>query len=191
LFLEEKMASHSDPWYFHAAMYVIIVVLIALLVKVAIIDPKTIVAEDRFYRKESRLRMDNLKEAQILYYNKYNRFSANIDTLVSFVKYDPYVDSVVQAYDSLSRRPANPFKNLSHGEFTPDSLYHTPRSNQRYIVNIDTTTTIDTIVTRAGKVLRLDTNTVIGSRYVIEDPDGYGTIGSVESDALKNTASWE
>jgi hypothetical protein len=185
------MASKSDPWYFHAAMYVVIVILIGVLIKVAIIDPKSIVAEERFYRSESRLRMDNLKEAQILYFNKHGRFTDNIDSLVAFVKYDPFVDSVVNAYDSISRRPANPFDRLSHGEFTPDSLYHTPKSFQPYAMRIDTTTTVDTIVNRAGKVLRLDTNTVIGSRYVIEDPDGYGTIGSLENEALRNTASWE
>jgi hypothetical protein len=185
------MVSKSDPWYFHAAMYVIIVVLIALLVKVAVVDPKAIVAEERFYRKESRMRMSNLKEAQILFYNKYNRFSDNLDTLISFVKYDPYVDSVVNTYDSLYRRPANPFKPLSSGEFTPDSLYLSPKTSQPYVIRIDTSSSVDTIVNRAGKVLRLDTVTVIGSRYIIEDPDGYGTIGSVDNDALKNTASWE
>jgi hypothetical protein len=185
------MASKSDPWYFHAAMYVVIVILIALLIKVAVIDPKAIVAEERYYRKESRLRMDNLKEAQILFQKKHNRFSDNLDTLITFVKYDPFVDSVVNAYDSISRRPANPFDRLSHGEFTPDSLYLSPKSFQPYVIRIDTNTVVDTIVTRAGKILRLDTNTVIGSRYTIEDPDGYGTIGSLENEALKNTASWE
>jgi hypothetical protein len=150
-----KMASKSDPWYFHAAMYVIIVVLIALLIKVAVIDPKAIVAEEKYYRKESRLRMDNLKEAQILYYNKNNRFTDNLDSLIDFVKNDPYVDSVVKAYDSMSRRPANPFDNLSHGEFTPDSLFHSPKTFQRYVIRIDTTTSVDTIVNRAGKFFGL------------------------------------
>jgi hypothetical protein len=185
------MVSKSDPWYFHAAMYVIIVVLIGLLIKVAIIDPKDIVAEEKYYRTESRLRMDNLKEAEILYYSKYGKFTDNVDSLVNFIKTDPFVDSVVNAFDSISRRPANPFGPLSHGEFTPDSLNRSPKTYQQYIVRIDTTTTIDTVVNRTGKILRLDTNTVIGSKYIIEDPDGYGTIGSIDNDALKNTASWE
>jgi hypothetical protein len=185
------MASKSDPWYLHAAMYAIIVILIALLVKVAVIDPKEIVQEEKYYRKESRLRMDNLKEAQILWYNKYGRFTDNLDSLINFVKNDPYVDSVVNAYDSISRRPANPFDKLSTGEFTPDSLFRSPKSQQQYIVKIDTTSSIDTVVNRQGQMVRLDSNTVIGSRYYIEDPDGYGTIGSIENDALKNTASWE
>jgi hypothetical protein len=172
-------------------MYVIIVVLIALLVKVAILDPKEIVQEEKFYRRESRLRMDNLKEAQILWYNKHNRFTDNLDSLVDFVKNDPYVDSVVNAFDSISRRPANPFKSLYYGEFIPDSLYTTPKSYQRYIVKIDTSMDVDTIVNREGKVLRLDSNVVIGSMYYIEDPDGYGSIGSLDNEALKNTASWE
>jgi hypothetical protein len=185
------MVSSSDPWYVHAALYTVIVILIALLVKVAVLDPKEVVQEERFYRKESRLRMENLKEAQILWFNKYGRFTDNVDSLINFVKNDRYVDSVVNAYDSISRRPANPFKPLSHGEFTPDSLLHTPKSQQNFIVKIDTTTSVDSIMTRQNKLLRLDTVTVVGSKYYIEDPDGYGTVGSIENDALKNTASWQ
>jgi hypothetical protein len=185
------MSSKSEPWYFHAAMYVIIVVLIGILIKVAILDPKETVQEEKFYRNETRLRMDNLKEAEILWYNKYNRYTDNLDSLIAFIKYDPYVDSIVNAYDSVSRRPANPFDKLSTGEFTPDSLRRTPKTQSEFIIQVDTTTSVDTVVNRAGKVLRLDTTTVIGSRYYIEDPDGYGTIGSLDNDALKNTASWE
>jgi hypothetical protein len=89
-------------------------------------------------------------------------------------------------------KPANPFKSLLHGEFTADSLYRSPKSQSPFIVQIDTSVQSDTVVAaRTGKVLRVDTKTVIGKRYLIEDPDGYGTIGSIDNDALKNTASWE
>ncbi|MCK7528679.1 MAG: hypothetical protein MZV64_69545 [Ignavibacteriales bacterium] len=50
---------------------------------------------------------------------------------------------------------------------------------------------MDTVVNRQGKVLRVEKYTVIGKRYFIEDPDGYGTVGSLNDDALKNTSSWE
>jgi len=185
------MASKSDPWYLHAAMYAIIVILIGLLVKVAIIDPTKVVQEEKFYRLESRERMDNLKEAEILWFNKHNQFTDNLDALINFVKNDPYVDSMVTGYDSVAKRSSNPFTKLSHGEFTPDSLYRTPKSGKLYIVKIDTSLSVDTVVNRQGKVLRLDSTVVIGSRYYIEDPDGYGTIGSLDNDALKNTSSWE
>lgn len=185
------MASKSDPWYFHAAMYVIIVVLIGLLIKVAVIDPTEVVQEEKYYKFESRERMDNLKEAEILWFNKHNQFTDNVDELINFIKNDPYVDSIINGYDSVAKRSSNPFSVLAHGEFTPDSLYRTPKSGKMYVIQIDTSTSVDTVVNRQGKVLRLDSTTVIGARYYIEDPDGYGTVGSLDNEALKNTSSWE
>lgn len=180
-----------EPWYLHAILYAVIVILVILLVKVAIIDPKQIVQEEKYTKKESRLRMQNLREAENLWFKKHGSYTAHLDSLVNFVKHDPFVDSVKSAFDSLTRRPANPFIPLSHGEFNPDSLVKTPRSQQNYIVQIDTSTQVDTVVNRRGKVIRVDTATVIGLRYYIEDPDGYGSVGSLDSDAMKNSLSWE
>jgi hypothetical protein len=101
------------------------------------------------------------------------------------------VDSIKNAVDSLTRRPANPFVPLSHGEFNPDSLFKTPKSQQRYLVQIDSSVQVDTVINPRGRVIRVDTTLAIGARYYIEDPDGYGKIGSLESDALKNSPSWE
>ena len=58
-------------------------------------------------------------------------------------------------------------------------------------MKIDTSVVSDTIVNPRGKFLRVETKTVVGKKYYIEDPNGYGTIGSLDNDALKNTASWE
>ena len=57
----------GDPWYVHVLLYVVIAVLTILLIKVAIIDPKEIVAIEKYNRTESRLRMTNIKEAEILW----------------------------------------------------------------------------------------------------------------------------
>lgn len=181
----------SEPWYIHAGLYAVILILTFVLIKVAIIDPKEIVKQEKFNKKESRLRMSNLKEAEILYHRKYGRFTDNLDSLIYFVKNDPMVDSLMTAIDSLTMRPANPFKPLSHGEFTPDSLFRTPESNSRYIIQIDTTLQVDTVVNRRGNILRIDSTVTTGNLYYIEDPDGYGTVGSIDNTALKNTASWE
>ncbi len=181
----------SEPWYIHAGLYTVIVILVLVLIKVAIIDPKEIVTEEKYNRKESRLRMSNLKEAEILYERKHGRFSGNLDSLINFVKNDPMVDSIMTAIDSMTKRPANPFKPLSSGEFVADSLYKSPKTHQRYIVQIDTSLSVDTVVNQRGKVLRVDSVMTIGNLYYIEDPDGYGTIGSLDNEALKNTASWE
>jgi hypothetical protein len=135
--------------------------------------------------------MHNLKEAEMLWSKKYGTFTADIDSLINFIKGDPLVDSVMNSYDSLSRKPANPFVPLSHGEFNPDSLKRTPKSQRNYLVDIDTTAIVDTVVSAQNRILRIDSTVVIGSLYYIEDPDGYGTVGSRDNQALKNTASWE
>jgi hypothetical protein len=183
--------SNEDPWYVHVALYAVIVVLVGVLIKVAIIDPKEIIEREKYIKKESRLRMTNLKHAEILYQKKYGRFTDNLDTLINFIKYDKFVDSIRKGIDPMTNKPSDPFVKLSHGEFTPESLFTTPRTGQRFIVKIDTTVTKDTVVTPSGRVLRVDVKTLIGTRYYIEDPDGNGTIGSLDNDALKNTASWE
>lgn len=184
-------SKNEDPWYVHAVLYVIIAILTVLLIKVAIIDPKAEVDAERYFKKEARLRMSNLKEAQILYQRKFGQFTNNVEKLVNFIKTDKFVDSVVNAFDSLTMKPANPFLPLSDGVFSPDSLFRTPKSQRPFIVQIDTSVVSDTVVNPRGKVLRVETKKVIGSRYYIEDPDGYGTVGSLDNDALKNTASWE
>jgi len=88
-------------------------------------------------------------------------------------------------------KPANPFKPLLSGAFVPESLKWTPKSHSVYILKIDTAIVIDTVINRRGKITRIDTTITFGTRYYLEDPDGYGSIGSLETDALKNTASWE
>lgn len=182
--------SNQDPWYVHAGLYSIVVILVIVLIKVAIIDPREIVEKERYNRAETRLRMTNLKEAQILWEKKYGRFTDNLDSLVAFIS-TPFVDSIRNSFDSLTMRPADPFKKLSHGEFAPESLYVTTKTRQRFIVEIDSSVSLDSVVTPRGRFLRVDSTLHIGTRYIIIDPDGYGTIGSLENEALKNTASWE
>ncbi|MBE0570441.1 MAG: hypothetical protein IH618_02760 [Ignavibacteriaceae bacterium] len=181
----------GDPWYIHAALYLVIAILAVILIKVAIIDPKNAVEQDKFWRTESRLRMNNIKAAEILFQKKYGSYTDNLEKLISFVKEDKFVDSVVNAFDSLTMRPANPFKPLSNGEFTPESLKLSPKSFQAYILQIDTSISIDTTINRRGAVVRVDTVRVLGTKYYLEDPDGYGTVGDLFNDALKNTSSWE
>ncbi len=181
----------TDPWYVHAGLYLVIAILTVLLVKVAIIDPHDYVESEKYYKTESRLRMTNLKEAQILWERKNGNYSGNLDALIEFIISDPYVDSVVNAFDSLIMKIANPFKPLSNGDFVPDSLKWSPKSHSVYVLQIDTAVVIDTVINRRGKITRVDTSITFGTRYYLEDLDGYGTIGSLDTDALKNTASWE
>lgn len=185
------MTKKGEPWYLHAGLIVVILVLVYFLVQVAIIEPSAHIAKEKYFKTESRLRMDNIRQAEILYAQKFNGFSGSLDTLIEFIKYDTTVAAVMTGIDTITNRPTNPFKNLSHGEFTPDSLYRTPKSFSFYILQVDTVVTIDTSINRYGKITKIDTVYQIGTKYYLEDPDGYGSIGSLTSDALKNTASWE
>ncbi len=181
----------GDQWYIHAALYLVIAILSVILIKVAIIDPKDAVEQERFFRTESRLRMNNIKSAQILYQRKFGNYTDNLDNLIKFIKEDEFVDSVVNAFDSLTMKPANPFKLLSNGVFTPESLKLSPKTFQPYVLQIDTSTAIDTTINRRGNVIKIDTTFVLGTKYFLEDPDGYGTVGDLFNDAMKNTSSWE
>ena len=181
----------GDPWYIHAALYLVIAILAVILIKVAILDPKDAVEQEKFWKTESRLRMNNIKAAQILFQKKFGNYTDDLDKLIRFVKEDKYVDSVMNAFDSLTMKPANPFKTLAHSQFTPESLKLSPKSFQPYILQIDTSISVDTTINRKGVVVNVDTVRVLGTKYYLEDPDGYGTVGDLFNDALKNTSSWE
>ena len=79
------MNSRSDPWYIHAALYVVIAILTLILIKVAIIDPHEYVETEKFYKTESRLRMNNIKEAEIIWQRKSGSYTNSISTNCSFV----------------------------------------------------------------------------------------------------------
>lgn len=185
------MTKKSEPWYIHAILYVIIAILIVVLIKVAILDPTEHIKKEEYFRTESRLRMDNIRQAQILWQKENDQYSDNLDQLTTYVKTDSIVKSLIEGVDTLTNRSTNPFKNLTSGVFEPDSLLFSPKSHSYYVLQIDTTTTIDTVINQRGRIVRVDTNTVIGTVYYLECPDGYGTIGDLESPTLRNTASWE
>ena len=56
---------------------------------------------------------------------------------------------------------------------------------------MDTTRSIDTIYTPSGRIKRIENNVQIGTLYLLNDPDGYGSIGGLDNVAKKNAASWE
>lgn len=185
------MSQKSDPKYIHYILLGVILVLIYVLAKVAILDPTETVAKEEYFKRESRLRMKNLKEAEVLWFQKHNKFTDNLDSLVNFIKTDARVQKIMVGIDSLTKRPTNPFVKLSNGEFTPDSLFKTPKSQVLYKVMIDTSVQADTVINRAGKIVKVDSTITLGNRYTIEDPDDYGKVGDLYNDALKNVLSWE
>ena len=185
------MSSKSEPWYVHAVLYVIIAALVYVLIRVAIIDPQEVIEQENYYKSESRARMLNLREAQILWKEKHNQFTDDLDSLITFIETDTTILNLKDQIDSLTGRSRYPFKILTNGEFVAESLYLAPKSHAFYTLKVDTTTEYDTVVNRRGRIVRVDTLINIGNRYLLEDPDGYGKIGDLNSDALINTPSWE
>jgi hypothetical protein len=185
------MIKKSEPWYIHAVLYVIIAILLYVLIRVAIVDPTEYIESENYFRSESQLRMDNIRQAQILWERANGQFTDDLDSLVYYVKSDSAVNALIVGVDSLTNRSTNPFKELNSGLFEPESLMYSPKTHMQYSLNVDTTVTIDTIINRRGKIVNIDTTTVIGSIYLLECPDGYGSVGDLETPALKNTASWE
>jgi hypothetical protein len=88
------------------------------------------------------------------------------------LKYSNNLDSLVAF---IKTRPdsilSSHFKPLAMGAFVPESLLLCPKSSRPYRLE-----TVDTTVIK---------------KYLLEDPDGYGSIGSLTDDTRVNKASWE
>lgn len=193
----------SEPWYIHAGLIVVILVLLYFLIQVAIVVPKDKIAKEKYYTEESHRRMDNIRQAQILWEKEKDSFTDNLDSLIHFMKTNEFVKTMIDSVDTLTNREMDPFVELTEFEpfvndsgdtlfpFQPDTLKYSPRTHSEYILQIDIDTTYDSIITQRGRLKGVDTTIVKGTRYYLECPDGYGTVGDLYSDALKNAASWE
>ncbi|MEE9225852.1 MAG: hypothetical protein V3U68_06640 [Bacteroidota bacterium] len=139
---------------------IVIVVLVAVLVWV-IYEPYAYMKQESAFKLESRLRMVNIRQAELLYLNRNGRYSSNLDSLILFIKTDT---AIAARMDSI-------FKPLSDGTFNPEFLKYTPKSHRSYNIQVDDTSAV--------------------KKYFLEDPDGYGTIGSLDDEKKVNKASWE
>jgi len=195
------MSKKAEPWYLHAGLWAVIVVLVVILIQVSITEPTRVIKTKEYNKMESRLRMTNLKHAQILYEQRYDKFSDNLDTLVNFISSDSTVLKLMASFDTVKvyrmdgdttiLRSRNPFSDLVSGPFSYDSLYTSPRSGKMFVIQIDTLLEIDTVINRRGRIVKIDSIVTIGKRYLIQSPDSDDKIGDVNSDALLNTESWE
>lgn len=186
------MQKKSEPWYIHAVLMVIIAVLTYILIRVAIIDPSEVVANETKWKTESRLRMSNIKQAQMLFEDRHDQFTDNLDELVMFLKTDTMVSNIIAGWDSMRNASSNPFDTLLiSGDLSFDSLFNSPKSFSRYILKVDTLVEVDTVINRRGRIVSIDTLTEIGTLYELICPDGYGKIGDISNEALKNSSTWE
>ena len=194
------MSRKPEPWYLHAGLWAVIVVLIVVLIQVAITGPTEVIETKKYNQEESRLRMTNLKHAQILFEQKNDKFTDNLDTLINFIKTDTTVLNLMAAVDtvkiyvgerdSIILKSRNPFSDLISGPFNYDSLYFSPQSGKMFQVSVDSLLEVDTVINRRGRIVKIDSINTIGTRYLIQSPDNKDKIGDINSDALLNTASW-
>lgn len=173
-------AKKSEPAYIHIILILIIVGLTYLLIQVAILEPQRAIEQEKYLKEESRLRMLNLKQLELLYKEKHGKYTDSFDSLFNLFRKDPDIQAKV---DSL-------FRPLKHGQFVLDSLRWSPKSHTEYVLKIDSTLITDSVFTKTGRFLRIDTTVVIGELYYIECPDGYGSIGDLTNPLKVNTTSW-
>ncbi len=138
----------------------IIVVLFGVLVWV-LYEPYKIREQEESYKRESRLRMQNIRAAQLKHIEFRGTYARSIVDLVEFVK-------AGIASDSL-----NPgmFRPLTSGSFIPESLLYSPKTWKLWELVVVDTTAI--------------------KKWYVEDPNGYGSVGSLTDDSKVNKASWE
>ncbi|GJQ19777.1 MAG: hypothetical protein HBSIN02_01320 [Bacteroidia bacterium] len=136
-----------------------IIVLLSLALLYVLYEPYKIREEEERFRAESRARMINLRQAQLLHIGYRGRYNTSVDSLVQFI-YTLH-DTIRTSY----------FRPLVMSPFVPESLLHTPKSWKPYALQVVDTTAI--------------------MKYLLEDPDGYGSVGSLTDDARVNKASWE
>ncbi len=139
---------------------IVIVLLFGVLVY-TIWEPFEIIKTQEQQRTESRLRMANIRNAQMFYFTQYQTYQKDLDSLVYWIQTDSLA---VAKRDSL-------FKPLITGVFEPESLKYSPRSHEQYALAVDDTSTTH--------------------RYFLECPDGYGFVGSLEDVSQLHRASWE
>jgi hypothetical protein len=139
---------------------IVIVLLIGVLLY-TIWEPFDIIRTQDQQRVESRLRMTNIRNAQMFYFGQHQTYQRDLDSLIYWITTDSLV---IAKQDSL-------FRPLREGEFIAESLKYSPRSHEPYILEVD-----DTSATH---------------RYYLECPDGFGSVGSLTDVSQLHRASWE
>jgi len=139
---------------------IVIVLLIGVLVY-TIWEPFDVIRTEERNRTESRLRMGNIRNAQMAYYSSYQTYQQDLDSLIYWIRTDSLV---VAKQDSI-------FTPLSGGVFVPESLKYSPASHTEYEIQVDDTSSTH--------------------RYVIRCPDDFGFVGDLDDVSQLHRASWE
>jgi hypothetical protein len=139
---------------------IIIVLLLAVLIY-TLWQPYEFKRTEARQLSESRLRMTNIRNAQMFHYREFQTYQRDLDTLITWIKSDSLV---IAKSDSL-------FRPLLVGEFVADSLRYSPRTHRQYIIEVDDSSSTH--------------------RYYIECPDGFGFVSSIDDLSQLHRPSWE
>ena len=101
---------------------ILIVVLTGILIY-TIYDPAMKIRAEEELKKVCRFRMKNIRQAELRYFDEYERYTGNIDSLIAFIKEKALPDSI--------------FFSTAAEKFNPDSLRRFPRINEPYIMGAD------------------------------------------------------
>jgi len=142
-------------------LFKLIIVALIAVLIYVLYEPFQIREREDGFRRESRARMTNIRTAQLQHINEFGRYAPSMDTLIAFVNKEI----------STGALTIEAFKPLVFSPFVSESLYYSPKSHLPYVM-----TSIDTTVIK---------------KYLLECPDGYGSIGSLTDDSRINKASWE
>ena len=154
--------AHKQPFGIVDAVLVVVIIGLTYVLFRVINDPGQQLAYEENMKWESRARMSALRTAQIEYFGAKQRYTADIDSLLSFVQ-----DSLPGARaDSIFSKT-----KLTLSAFSFDSIRVTPKSHTPYLLSVNDTSQV--------------------RRYQIPDPDGYGYISSLTDPDEHNRASWE
>jgi hypothetical protein len=152
--------AHKQPYGIVDVLLIVVIIGLTFGLWYVIWSPGRQLAREEDLKWESRSRMSALRTAEIEYFNSRMKYTSDVDSLLMFVQ------------DSLPKnRVDSLFTKLYLTRFSFDSLLHSPKTLQPFIIAVDDTSTVP--------------------RYSITDPDGFGYISSLSNPDEHNKASWE
>ena len=137
----------------------LVIVVLAFMLYRAITVPAQKMERQQELTELTRARMIDIRESMIRYESEHGRFPTTLDSLVMFVE-----------QDSLMQADAD---SIFGASFEPDSLPFSPRTGDRFILQVNDTSRVNT--------------------YLLKDPNRERDfIGTLEPDPTQvNAASWE
>jgi len=189
------MSKRTDPWYIHVGLYIVIVGLVAVLINVAVIEPKDVAETARYQKAEARLRMENIQEALKLFEMKNGKLTDSKQEILSFIN----SDRMKAIKDSLkndeltgaSYKEPDPFKNHSDGTFVPDSMFMNPYTYQPFVLKVVPIYQTDSVFVN-NKFRNID-STLKSTNYFILNPATEEFIGDTTTTNIltKHKVSWK